>query len=78
MILYQWRGDDRNFGDELNGYVWPRLLPDFFDQNADARFLGIGSILDSRHLHAPVKLVAGSGYGGYEPWVPLDETWIVH
>lgn len=78
MILYQWRGSHPNFGDELNSLLWPRLLPDFFDQNADRRFLGIGSILDDRHDRLAMKLVAGSGYGGYQAGVPLDETWIVH
>jgi succinoglycan biosynthesis protein ExoV len=78
VILYQWRGPHPNFGDELNSLLWPRLLPDFFDQNPDQRFLGIGSILDDRHDRTAMKLVAGSGYGGYEPSVPLDETWIVH
>jgi succinoglycan biosynthesis protein ExoV len=78
LILFQWRGPERNFGDELNGYLWPALLPDFFDEDTDARFLGIGSILDSRHKHTLTKVVAGAGYGGYEPWIPLDKTWIVH
>ena len=78
MILYQWRGAEPNFGDELNGLLWPRLLPDFFDQNPDTRFLGIGSILDGRHHRTVTKLVAGSGYGGYEPPTALDESWVVH
>jgi succinoglycan biosynthesis protein ExoV len=78
VIPYQWRGSQPNFGDELNGLLWPGLLPDFFDQNAREVFLGIGSILDDRHDRAAVKLVAGSGYGGYEACIPLDETWIVH
>jgi succinoglycan biosynthesis protein ExoV len=78
VILYQWRGPHRNFGDELNGLLWPRLLPDFFDQNADTRFLGIGSILDDRHDRSALKLVAGSGYGGYQPRIALDESWVVH
>jgi succinoglycan biosynthesis protein ExoV len=78
VILYQWRGLHRNFGDELNSLLWPRLLPDFFDQNDATHFLGIGSILDDRHAAKAVKLVAGSGYGGYQPRAVLDETWIVH
>ena len=78
MILYQWRGAQRNFGDELNGLLWPRLLPDFFDQNAGELFLGIGSILDNRHGSGTIKLVGGSGYGGYEAPAVLDERWIVH
>jgi succinoglycan biosynthesis protein ExoV len=78
VILYQWRGSHRNFGDELNSLLWPRLLPEFFDQNAAVRFLGIGSILDDRHDAGAVKLVAGSGYGGYQPQIVLDKTWVVH
>ena len=78
MILYQWRGSARNFGDELNNLLWPRLLPDFFDQNPETRFLGIGSILDGRHDTRAMKLVAGSGYGGYEAPVALDQSWVIH
>jgi succinoglycan biosynthesis protein ExoV len=78
VILYQWRGAHRNFGDELNSLLWPRLLPDFFDQNEATRFLGIGSVLDDRHSSKIIKLVAGAGYGGYQRQVVLDETWIIH
>lgn len=78
MILYQWRGHHRNFGDELNSLLWPKLLPDFFDEDERTHFLGIGSVLDNRHEPAAIKLVAGSGYGGYQPRITLDENWIVH
>lgn len=78
MILYQWRGQARNFGDELNALLWPALLPDFFDDDPTTRFLGIGSVLDSRHDAIPAKLVAGAGYGGYEAATRLDQTWTVH
>ncbi|MBN8873071.1 MAG: polysaccharide pyruvyl transferase family protein [Rhodospirillales bacterium] len=75
MILYRWQGDARNFGDELNTLLWPDLLPGFFDDDPSAQFLGIGSVLDGRHPPDRLKLVAGSGYGGYEPPPMLDETW---
>ncbi|MGE0225887.1 MAG: polysaccharide pyruvyl transferase family protein [Acetobacteraceae bacterium] len=78
MILYQWRGAVRNFGDELNSLVWPQLLPGFFDSDPAALFLGIGSILDGRHRAEATKLVAGSGYGGYEARPTLDHRWIIH
>lgn len=78
MILYRWRGVSSNFGDELNTLLWPRLLPGFFDDDPAVRFLGIGSVLDQRHPSQVIKLVAGSGYGGYERKPRLDENWIIH
>jgi succinoglycan biosynthesis protein ExoV len=78
VILYRWQGISPNFGDELNTILWPRLLPDFFDQDPEIRFLGIGSVLDGRHSSQAIKLVAGSGYGGYERKPSLDEKWIFH
>ena len=78
MILYRWQGVSSNFGDELNTVLWPRLLPDFFDENPAVRFLGIGSVLDQRHASPAMKIVAGAGYGGYEGKPVLDESWIIH
>lgn len=78
MILYRWQGASTNFGDELNTILWPRLLPGFFDQNPAATFVGIGSVLDQRHAGPHLKIVAGAGYGGYEPRPRLDTSWIIH
>jgi hypothetical protein len=76
--LYCWRGRTRNFGDELNLLLWPRLLPGLLDDDDATLFLGIGSVLDARHAPAPVKVVAGAGFGGYQPPPALDENWLVH
>jgi succinoglycan biosynthesis protein ExoV len=78
VILYRWRGTWNNFGDELNTILWPALLPGFFDEDPAVRFLGIGSVLDQRHPPEAIKLVAGSGYGGYEREPRIDQSWIVH
>jgi succinoglycan biosynthesis protein ExoV len=78
VLLYRWHGAARNFGDELNTLLWPRLLPDFFDADPAELFLGIGSILDARHARHTVKLVAGAGYGGYQPLPVLDASWVIH
>lgn len=78
MILYRWRGTSTNFGDELNTILWPRLLPDFFDDDPSVAFLGIGSVLDRRHPPDRIKLVAGAGYAGYEGKPYLDPTWVIH
>ena len=76
--LFAWEGVARNFGDSLNRLLWPRLLPDFFDDDPAKLFLGIGSVLDARHDASTVKLVAGAGYGGYAPLPTLDTRWIIH
>jgi len=49
----------RNFGDELNSLIWPRLLPISLIRMRDA-VLGIGSILDGRH---DPRHQAGRGLG---------------
>jgi len=66
MKLTYFRGNVPNFGDELNTYMWPRLLPqDFLDEDDSELFLGIGSILWEHHPKEAHKYVFGSGYGGY-------------
>ncbi len=78
MRLYRWQGAVRNFGDELNTVLWPRLLPNFFDDDPTELFLGIGSVLDARHEATAMKVVAGAGYGGYQAVPALDASWVVH
>lgn len=57
-----------NFGDELNAWMWPRLLPRFFDDDPSVIFVGIGSTLNSRLDGPRIKIVVGAGhapeYGG--------------
>jgi hypothetical protein len=78
LLLYQWRGQARNFGDELNALFWPRLLPGLLDDKPDTLFLGIGSVLDARHDSTVTKVVAGAGYGGYAKPATLDGSWVIH
>ncbi len=66
MKLVYYRGSSPNFGDEVNTWMWPKLLPGILDENEDKLFLGIGSILGDEIL-APYKKrahksVLGSGF----------------
>lgn len=78
MKLYSWRGETRNFGDELNTMLWPALLPALFDDNEAEIVLGIGSVLDNRHAPNQLKIVIGAGYGGYQPLPRMDRSWVIH
>jgi succinoglycan biosynthesis protein ExoV len=53
-----------NFGDELNHWLWNRLLPDMWgDPDDGILFVGIGTILDKNLPAARLKIVFGSGVG---------------
>lgn len=66
MKLAYYQSEPTNFGDELNAYMWHRLLPEgFLDDDASELFVGIGSILGEIFPEDSVKHVMGSGAGGY-------------
>jgi len=77
MIMYYFRGDVPNFGDELNTTLMPKVFPNLFGSDG-ALFLGIGSILYDSHPKNQIKVVFGSGYGGYTPPPLVDETWKIY
>jgi succinoglycan biosynthesis protein ExoV len=77
MKLQYYRDNSGNFGDDLNPWLWPRLLPDYFDGRADTLFLGIGTLLNSRIPREPGKVVLGTGAGYGDP-PELDDRWRFH
>jgi succinoglycan biosynthesis protein ExoV len=62
MQIFQFRGEHPNFGDELNSWMWPKLLPDFFDDDANTAFIGIGSTIGDAPREAKKKIVFGAGF----------------
>ncbi|MEP0522187.1 MAG: polysaccharide pyruvyl transferase family protein [Hyphomicrobiales bacterium] len=79
MKLVYYKGDEPNFGDELNTYMWPQILPQNFLDNDDSElFIGIGSILWDFLPKEPQKFVMGSGFAGYTaPPNVHDGSWDV-
>jgi succinoglycan biosynthesis protein ExoV len=78
MHLYYFKDPQGNFGDDLNPWLWRRLIPELVGGAADDEwFIGIGTLLNQRLPAAPVKHVFGSGYGYGEP-PRLDGRWVVH
>jgi hypothetical protein len=79
LKLYYFKGKTAsNFGDELNTWLWPQLLPGMFDDDPDALFLGIGSVLFDFFPSQQQKIVFGSGYGGYTAKPVIDDSWKVY
>ena len=77
MQIQFYRGAQPNFGDELNLWMWPRLLPGFFDDDPSVLFIGIGSILGAPYAADARKIVFGTGYvRSYHQKPDLsDESW---
>lgn len=62
MKLEFYRGEHPNFGDELNTWLWPQLLPHLFDDDPGTIFLGIGSIISNHYQADAKKIVFGTGF----------------
>ena len=71
MKLQYFRGSRPNFGDELNTWLWPQLLPEFLDDDPSVVFIGIGSIIGAPYEATAKKVVFGTGYvPSYHSTVP--------
>lgn len=74
MKLYYFKDPEHNYGDDLNPWIWDRMLPDFFDNNADSLFVGIGTLLNHRIPKAKRYIVFGSGVG-YGDMIDKTNSW---
>lgn len=55
-----------NFGDHMNAWLWPRLLPGMIEQKSEDTLVGIGSLIKSDMSRVPGRKIifgTGSGYG---------------
>lgn len=76
MNLYYFKRPEGNFGDDLNPWLWSRLLPDMDQLDVADWCVGIGTILDPRldELRG-TKLILGSGVR-VRGWSPaLRDDW---
>jgi succinoglycan biosynthesis protein ExoV len=78
MKLSYWRGEIPNFGDELNPWLWERLLPGVLDDDGSELFLAIGSILWDDLPRGVTKVIFGSGYAGYTRRPQIDDSWSIY
>lgn len=77
MKLYYYRGVHPNFGDDLNPWLWPKVLPGFLDDDARVLFVGIGTILRQTLPDVPRKVIVGAG-AGYGDAPVVDDRWDVY
>jgi len=63
MKLFYYKDPIGNFGDDLNPWLWDKLLPDFCDEDESEWLVGIGTLLNHKLPTSGRKIVLGSGYG---------------
>lgn len=75
MKLYYYKDEKGNFGDDLNPWLWNRLIPGVLDDDESELFVGIGTILNDRIPACPRKIVFGSGLGYGSAPPNIDDKW---
>lgn len=75
MKLYYYIDQRGNFGDDLNPWLWPKLIPDIIDDDDSEIFVGIGTLLNNNIPAGPHKIVFGSGVGYGSALPTVDEKW---
>lgn len=69
MKLYFFKAAEGNVGDDLNPWLWPKVLPEILDDDPAHLLIGIGTLLNHRIPKAEryTVLSAGIGYGNKPP-----------
>jgi len=82
MIIEYCRNDDFNFGDDLNKWLWPKLLEDCLDPSDNIYLVGIGTLLTSKRftktLSAAKKIVVFSSGSWERDYPKLDGKTLVY
>ncbi len=66
-----------NFGDVLNEWLWPRLVPGVFDEDDSTLFMAIGTYLNIALPNPPRLVIFGTG-AGYGPAPEVRDSWAVY
>ena len=79
IFYYKRRDAQPNFGDDLNTWLWPQLLPDFFDDDESTQFIGTGTLLNHRLAErtatAKRLIIFSSGAGYEQPLSMIPAHW---
>ena len=82
MKLEYSRSNRLNFGDDLNPWLWPKLIGDCLREDDNIIFFGIGTILSQdtykKCLSAAEKIVVFSSGAGDKPVPVMDKKWKVY
>jgi succinoglycan biosynthesis protein ExoV len=80
LYYYQDHKGRKNFGDDLNPWLWKKLIPEILDDDEKSYFIGIGTLINSRLARntegATYRIIFGTGVGyGH---IKLDTSYKVY
>lgn len=84
MKLYYYKLPDgvKNFGDELNPWLWQKLLPGVMDDDDRQIFVGIGTLINDgmvrRTAKAQQRIIFGTGVGYGKAIPTVDPTFKIY
>lgn len=83
LAYYKLPNGERNFGDNLNPWMWDQLIPGVLDNDESVAFVGIGSLINDglpyRTRRASKRVIFGTGVGyGKSTEVKLDESYKIY
>jgi succinoglycan biosynthesis protein ExoV len=82
LSYYKLPNGERNFGDDLNPWLWEKLIPGVLDNDQTVAFVGIGSLINDglpwRTRHASRRVIFGTGVGYGKGEVKLDESYKIY
>jgi succinoglycan biosynthesis protein ExoV len=82
MIIEYCRNDDFNFGDDLNEWLWPKLLGDCLDPSDNIYLVGIGTLLTSKRFNKTLskakKIVIFSSGAWERDHAVLDSRTVIY
>jgi len=70
--------NSRNFGDALNAWMWPKLIPEVLASDSNDLFVAIGTLLNDKVPAEPKKAVFGSGVGYGDRPAVIDDRWKIY
>lgn len=82
LRYYKLPNGERNFGDELNPWLWEKLIPGILDEDASVAFVGIGSLINDglpkRTRYARKTVIFGTGVGYGKELPKIDESYTIY
>lgn len=80
MKLYYYK--EKNFGDQLNPWLWNKVLPNYFDEDSNIGFLGIGTLINNTYIsklnRSQFKIIFSSGVGYSKDEIKLDHSYKIY